>query len=43
MEDAALKSGNPDELHDLIQRGVGVNIPSALRQRRPEAVGVNAR
>jgi len=43
VEDAAVKSSNPDELHELIQRGVGVTMPSALRLKKPEAVGGIAR
>jgi twitching motility protein PilT len=37
QEDALNKSSNVDELQDLIQRGVGVNVPVAAagRTRRP--------
>jgi twitching motility protein PilT len=36
QEDALNKSSNVDELHDLINRGVGVNVAmSAARARRP--------
>jgi twitching motility protein PilT len=38
MEDATAKSSNPDELMDLIHRGVGVNVmPAAARPRPAEA------
>jgi len=38
-DDALLKSSNPDELQELIQRGVGLNVQTAgLRARRPEPV-----
>ncbi len=37
-ENAELKSSNPDELRDLISRGVGINVPlQAARPRRHEA------
>ncbi len=36
MEAALLKSSNPDELMDLVQRGVGVNVTAAAQ--RPRAV-----
>jgi twitching motility protein PilT len=39
QDDAIAKSSSPDELHELIQRGVGVTLPSAARGRRPEPVG----
>ncbi len=39
-EDAANKSSNPDELQELIHRGVGLNLTAgAARPRRPEPVG----
>ena len=36
-EDAISKSGNTDELEDLLQRGIGLNVPP--RALRPEPVG----
>ncbi len=37
LEDALLKSSNPEELQDLINRGVGTNtLLGATRPRRPE-------
>ena len=40
LEDAIGKSSNPEELQDLIQRGVGLNLQSAAqRMHRAEAVG----
>jgi twitching motility protein PilT len=39
-EDALAKSSSPDELLELIQRGVGVNlVPAGARASRPEPVG----
>jgi twitching motility protein PilT len=39
-DDALAKSSSPEELLELIQRGVGVNLVSAgARMSRPEAVG----
>ncbi len=36
-ENALVKSSNVDELHELIRRGVGLNVPlQAARLRRPE-------
>jgi len=44
QEEAMLKSSNPDELMELIQRGVGLHYGSgAYRARRPEPVGSMAR
>ncbi len=38
-DDALAKSSNPDELQELIQRGVGLNVSHAgMRVRRPEPV-----
>ncbi len=38
-EDALAKSSNPDELQELIHRGVGLNVsPAGMRGRRPEPV-----
>ncbi len=45
-DDALTKSSNPDELQDLIQRGIGLNIKAAGQRtmQRPEAaVGAGAR
>jgi twitching motility protein PilT len=40
MEDAINKSSNPEELQDLIQRGVGINLQTAAqRAQRLEHVG----
>ena len=40
QEDAINKSSNPDELQDLIRRGVGLNyLSSATRAPRPESTG----
>jgi twitching motility protein PilT len=40
LEDAIAKSSNPDELRDLIQRGVGINLqPAAQRMQRPAQAG----
>jgi twitching motility protein PilT len=41
LQDAMTKSSNPEELQDLVQRGVGLNIqPAAQRAQRAEmAVG----
>jgi twitching motility protein PilT len=40
MEDALSKSSNPEELQDLIQRGVGINFQSAApRVQRFEQAG----
>jgi twitching motility protein PilT len=39
-DDALAKSSSPEELQDLIQRGVGVNlVPAGARASRPEPVG----
>jgi twitching motility protein PilT len=39
-DDALAKSSSPEELHELIQRGVGVNlVPAGARASRPEPVG----
>ncbi len=39
-DDALAKSSSPEELHELIQRGVGVNlVPAGARPSRPEPVG----
>jgi twitching motility protein PilT len=39
-EDALAKSSSPDELLEMIQRGVGVNlVPAGARASRPEPVG----
>jgi twitching motility protein PilT len=44
FEDALGKSSNPDELQDLIHRGVGVNLSSAgQRPRRIEPAGAQNR
>jgi twitching motility protein PilT len=45
-EDASTKSSNPDELQDLINRGIGLNIKTAGQRttQRPEAaVGAGVR
>ena len=45
-DDALTKSSNPDELQDLINRGIGLNIKTAGQRtmQRPEAaVGAGAR
>ncbi len=39
-DDALAKSSSPEELQELIQRGVGVNlVPAGARASRPEPVG----
>jgi twitching motility protein PilT len=39
VDEALSKSSNAEELHDLVQRGVGLNVSAAApRLRRPEAV-----
>ncbi len=40
LDDAVNKSSNPDELQELIHRGVGLNLTAGTaRPRRPEPVG----
>ncbi len=40
IQDAMTKSSNPEELQDLVQRGVGLNIqPAAQRAQRVEMAG----
>ncbi len=38
-EEASVKSSNPDELKELIQRGVGLHLSARSRLRQPEMAG----
>ncbi len=38
-EEASVKSSNPDELKELIQRGVGLHLSAQSRLRQPEMAG----